>query len=118
MCSSDLYYSGDCVDWGWKYNYNYPPLLKDLRKFVPNWDYNFIEKKDIDPINPIVQLSYVLPLSSLPLVGNKNYHKLVNKYPEYYDNNVELEWAYCKYMWESHAILPEIEIENLNKLLL
>jgi len=112
------YYSGDCVNWSWKYNYNYPPLLKDLKKFVPNWNYNFIEETNDNPIEPVVQLSYVLPLSSLFLVGNKNYHKLVNKYPEYYDNNVELEWAYCKYMWESHAILPEIEIDNLNKLLL
>ena len=112
------YYSGDCPDWGWKYNYCYPPLFKDLKKYVPNWECNLIKQNNNKSIESVIQLAYVLPLNSLKLIGKNNYELLMNKYPEYYDNNAEILWAYCKYMWESHVLLPEIKINNLNELLL
>ena len=112
------YYSGECPDWNWKYNYCYPPLFKDLKKYVPNWECNLIKQNTNKPIKSVIQLAYVLPLNSLKLIGRDNYELLMKKYPEYYDNNAEILWAYCKYMWESHVLLPEIKINNLNELLL
>ena len=29
------YYSHKCPDWRWCYNYNYPPLLQDLIRYIP-----------------------------------------------------------------------------------
>ena len=111
------YYTSGCIDWRWKYNYNYPPLLSDLIKYIPQWECNFLEKKSKNPVTSQVQLAYVLPRSSLYLIPNNKYLTLLKHVPEYYENNGDLQWAFCKYIWESHAVLPDIDIENLEYLL-
>ena len=111
------YYTHGCIDWRWKYNYNYPPLFSDLIKYIPQWDCNFLEKKPKNPVTSQVQLAYVLPRSSLYLIPNNKYLTLLKHVPEYYEDTGELQWAFCKYIWESHAVLPCINIENLEYLL-
>jgi len=111
------YYTKDCPDWKWKYNYKYPPLLEDLIKYVPYFDTEFIELKKECPVKPFVQLAYVLPRNSLDLLPIKIYEELIVNHKEWYRLDYEIIWAYCKYFWESHIVLPDIDIDTLDGLI-
>jgi 5'-3' exonuclease len=95
------YYTDKCVNWHWKYEYNYPPLLEDLNHAVGK-----PVKVDGDngPLHPHTQLCFVLPpkylrdiLPAFP----------IEKYAKYYDSKYEFEWAFCRYFWEAHLVLEE-----------
>ena len=73
------YYTNQCYDWKWKYQYNYPPLLVDLAAHNPKNVY-FLNAV-CNPCTEKEQLNYVMP-------QNKE---------------VSFEWAWCKYFWESHC---------------
>ena len=108
------YYTTGCYDWKWCYRFNYPPLLKDLLKFIPRWDINMLEYND-KAVSPEVQLAYVLPKDSLKLLPTKIYVKLLKEKSHLYKDDCELVWAYCKYIWESHVNLPHIDINDLEE---
>lgn len=106
------YYTSGCLDWRWTYKYNYPPLLIDLFRYVPSFDSKMIKENSNKPVTRIVQLSYVLPPEShllIPDIGSK----LQKEFPQFYEDNPRMIWAYCKYIWESHLMLPHIELEEL-----
>jgi len=109
------YYTTGCYDWRWSYNYNYPPLLTDLIKYVPYFEVDLITIKPKNPVSPLVQLSYVLPKASLDLLPRELYDKLIKTHPDWYKSDCEFIWAYCKYFWESHVQLPEIDIDELEE---
>ena len=103
------YYIGDETDWSWSYKYNYPPLLVDLLQHIPFYDINFISKKNSDFTGEML-LCYVLPSDSLHLISNR----IQNQLPKnWYPDDCEIVWAYCKYFWEAHVILPKINLEKL-----
>lgn len=108
------YYSKGCVDWRWSYKYDYPPLLCDLIKYVPYFDTNLLEVKPKNPVNPLVQLSYVLPKSSHYLLP-PNIRILLKS--EWYNDDCSFKWSFCKYFWEAHVCLPEININELEVLI-
>ena len=107
------YYSIGCSDWTWCYKYKYPPLLEDLIKYIPTSKYEFITLKR-DPITPIEQLCYVLPQNSLQFLP-ENIRKKVN--PKWYKTDCTFTWAFCKYFWEAHVNLPEIDLIDLKDLI-
>jgi 5'-3' exoribonuclease 1 len=107
------YYTSGCADWRWSYQYHYPPLLVDLVKFVPYFDTEFIIYKNPQPIHPLVQLCYVLPKECLHLLPSTLYAYLMENHIKWYRNDCAFLWAYCKYFWESHVLLPEIDINEL-----
>jgi len=112
------YYTSGCPDWSWCYKYDYPPLLSDLIKYVPYFDTNFINtnnaKKSL-AVSPLVQLSYVLPRSSMYLLPDILHRHLINKFPDWYRSDFPLLWAFCKYIWEAHVQFPDIDINELSK---
>ena len=110
------YYTTGCVDWRWHYKYHYPPLLKDLLKYIPYFDGDLLEEKEKAPVLDIVQLSYVLPKNSLYLLPRKIETKLLKEYPDMYKNDFDFVWAYCKYFWECHVDFPEMDINKLESL--
>jgi 5'-3' exoribonuclease 1 len=111
------YYSNGCADWRWNYRYNYPPLLEDLIHFIPLLDTEFISnKKNNTPVSTLFQLSYVLPKTSLHLLPKEIENKLLQDHGEWYNNNCEFVWAFCKYFWESHVVLDEIDVVALDSI--
>jgi len=111
------YYSRGCPDWRWRYRYSYPPLLEDLRVYTPGFQQEMISYKEPDPVKPIVQLMYVLPKSAHALLPEM-YQRRLKTYPfkSWYPEEVEFIWAFCRYFWESHALLPDIDIKKLEQL--
>uniref|UniRef100_A0A6C0HH08 Xrn1 N-terminal domain-containing protein n=1 Tax=viral metagenome TaxID=1070528 RepID=A0A6C0HH08_9ZZZZ len=111
------YYTSGCVDWRWTYKYHYAPLLSDLIKYIPYFDTHLVPVKEKNPVLPIVQLCYVLPKSSHYLLPQKVNALISKSRPEWYSNNCRFQWAFCKYFWESHMDMPEIDIGELEALL-
>lgn len=112
------YYTTGCPDWRWKYKFNYPPLLKDLIKYIPVFNKEFVPNKPANPVSEMVQLCYVLPRSSLNLIPSKLYFELLRHHDEWYKGNCDYVWAYCKYFWESHVEMNEINIDELERFIL
>ena len=57
---------------------------------------------------------YVLPRQSLHLLPSELVEKMnIDNYP----TDCEFVWAYCRYFWESHVELPEIDLEELNSII-
>lgn len=116
------YYTSGCPDWKWKYKYSYPPLFKDIIQFIPrdsprNSLFEFIRPHDNNrPFSPYLQLAYVLPGSQLTLLPSAMKQHILTNYPEYYPHTYEFIWAFCRYFWEAHPILPDYSIDILEKL--
>ena len=126
------YYTDSCMDWRWKYNYHYPPLLKDLAQYTPYGKMSFFEQKHTknnhtklnhtNPLRSLTQLAYVLPPSlHEKLLPFHVYDTLQKKYshcfPQSYNEQgypkLEFQWAFCRYFWEAHVEFPEISQETI-----
>ena len=109
------YYTSGCPDWRWCYKYNYPPLLVDLLTCIPVFETTFVPTKLPNPVSEIVQLCYVLPRSALTLLPQKFREALLVQHDNWYKNDYEFLWAYCRYFWESHVLMNEIDIDELEQ---
>jgi len=107
------YYMAGCIDWKWCYNYHYAPLFKDLVKYIPHMDTQFLKHKEKEPIEDLVQLCYVLPRQNLNLLPVEVNIVLLQRLGHLYGDDYEFKWAYCRYFWESHSELPRLHIETL-----
>ena len=109
------YYTSGCPDWRWRYKYNYPPLLQDLIKHVPVFGCEFVPEKPPSPVADLVQLCYVLPRDNLNLLPPKLVKELLQKHDTWYKGNCDFVWAYCRYFWEAHVEMNEIDIDELEQ---
>ena len=107
------YYTINCPNWRWNYKYTYPPLLQDLIQHIPVFDTTFVATVDPKPVNELVQLCYVLPRSSLHFLPVKLYTELTRRYDHWYKVDCDYLWAYCRYFWESHVEMEEIDLNVL-----
>ena len=110
------YYSSGCIDWRWSYKHHYPPLLKDLLQFIPDTNFHdFLKVVEPQPIRDVVQLCYVLPRPSLQLLPRQVLESL-SKHPNFssmYATNHHINWSFCKFFWECHTEMPELDINEL-----
>ena len=113
------YYSSGCVDWRWSYKHHYPPLLKDLCQFIPDTPcHDFLQVMEPCPIRDAIQLCYVLPRPSLQLLPRQVLEKL-SKHPNFssmYATNHHMNWSFCKFFWEAHTEMPELDIRELEEI--
>jgi 5'-3' exonuclease len=110
------YYTSDCIHWRWKYSYSYPPLLSDLVKYIPNkQNIRFLLPQLQNPFHPTIQLAYVLPPSQHHLLPQALQQKL-HVYSYLYPTEYMFQWAFCRYFWEAHPILPDIPLSLLDEL--
>lgn len=99
------YYVQGCPDWRWHYQYMYTPLWKDVLAVTPYFSTDLLQdvvsSQANAPVNPITQLSYVLPKSCWYLIPNENKLKGILEELESTSHYCH-EWSFCKYFWESH----------------
>lgn len=113
------YYLYGKVDWIWKYEYHYPPLLKDLAPKIPHLSTTFLPTRKSEPVSSLKQLAYVLPPIYHHLLPSKiakqieQYHTGLQKKNEELPT-LQFQWAFCRYFWESHIILPSMPLETLS----
>jgi 5'-3' exonuclease len=98
------YYTYGCIDWKWKYEYMYPPLLQDLVRFIPTTTVllQLLQTQPKSPITPIEQLQYVLPPALQRALIPGHLHSSGNDTDEQVKRGLVIKWAYCKYFWEAH----------------
>jgi len=113
------YYTIGCSDWLWYYKFNYPPLLCDLKRFIPNEEYVFVIENTTQPVHPHLQLAYVLPPNCIDLLPENIRNIIIKDLPEWLDNDkrVTIEYAYCRYLWESHIHINGMDINTLASIL-
>jgi 5'-3' exonuclease len=85
------YYTTGCINWKITYPSMYPPLLVDLAKSIPL--HHQLETNDTR-LTETELLTYVLP----PL-----YYNFIPSGESRMSSLPTLEWAYCRYTWESHV---------------
>ena len=110
------YYTQDCKHWRWRYEYDYPPLLRDLAAAetpLPEVVY-----ESHPPVTAAVQLAYVIPqaLHDTLLDPGMVEELKAAKYADIFARPTNaFQWAFCRYFWESHVHLSPISTSVLNE---
>ena len=87
-----LYYTTGCPNWSIYYPLSYPPLLCDLKHYIP--EVSTLEYND-SKWTETQLLQFVLP---------SNYHRFIEGGVDTETPIPQLEWSYCRYLWESHVL--------------
>jgi len=111
------YYTTGCTNWHWRYEYHYPPLLKDIVMELETA--NDYPQPTTQPYHSSLQLAYVIPLQyhSEYLPADICAFVKDNAYMFYPEiDHLKFEWSFCRYFWESSVELPNIPVVLLEKI--
>jgi len=115
------YYTEGCPHWRWRYAFHYPPLFSDLVNYVPDFETEFITGKEgiNRPFQQQTQLAYVIPQWNHHLLSSKM-RAIIEKcgVNQYYEKcqDLKFQWMFCRYFWESHAVLKELPFNELERM--
>lgn len=112
------YYIEGCCDWRWKYDGHYAPLLSDLVSHIPNKTTSLLRPSTKGAFHPNTQLLYVIPPWNHDEVfgtSNSRIQKIKKVNAGLFREKSELtfQWMFCRYFWESHAKLPEVDLRTM-----
>jgi 5'-3' exonuclease len=109
-----IYYTDKCISWKHYYNFDSPPLIKDIIKYYP-------KNVNIDnchlKLKPIEQLILVIPPKFYSFIMNKNIlNKILTdknfiKIKHLFPNNFDIDKNKETIEWKQHIILPFINYE-------
>ena len=108
------YYTQGCKNWRWSYHYDYAPLLKDLIGNLPYFNTTLVKENNNHITNEPL-LCYVLPRNCLSLLPNNIVQMVKDK--KWYREDAEYVWAFCRYLWEAHVRLPEVRIDEIERII-
>lgn len=104
------YYFQEIPDWNWYYQYDYPPFLSDINKYMINM--NEIKFTKGTPITPLEQLLIILP-SQIHFLLPKVYAKVVtnikSSLTHLYPNDFYVDFLYKHKYYEGIPWLPPME---------
>ena len=90
-------------------------MLQDLIKYIPRFNTESVPNKPQNPVTEIVQLCYVLPGASLNLLPELFANSLLRQHSDWYKDDCDFVWPYCKYFWESHVEMNNSNIKELEE---
>lgn len=111
------YYTGIPVSWEWGYPYHAAPALSDMKKI--EWTESEIcINMDSLIISPIEQLMFILPRSSMHLIGNIYIQKKLYDNKKLYPIEKEIKYSLMnkKYLHEAICYLPYLDLDIIRKL--
>ena len=115
------YYNNKNMNNRISYTFSYGPLLKDLIHYIPLFNSQIIIKTDKiqNDIDVMTQLYFVLPyVNHSEIIPKEIYEKtniaIYETFTQLKNMNFEFNYFLCKYFWESHLNINDINIDNLN----
>ena len=105
------YYTHGCVNWRWTYRHDYTPLLKDLAQATPSFERQMVERQPKQPVHALTLLAYVSPKASIAALLPPDLSSIIlAEHADWYRDDWRFRWAYCRYFWESHAVMADIDL--------
>jgi len=114
-----LYYYQGVKSWRWYYPYNYAPMISDFDNINFNFDdnnlNNIFENDKSEPYSPFQSLLFILPKTSFDLLP-PCYKDFPNQAPEYFPENVEIDYNGKHTPWEAVVLLPFLDEKKVLEL--
>jgi len=108
------YYFDKCPSWDWYFQYDHPPFLSDIKKYLDKININAVSFEEGSALKPFMQLLCVLPQQSNYLLPNKLKNLMTNPksslshlYPLDFDQDFINKHQY----WMGIPLLPSLEID-------
>ena len=114
-----LYYYQGVKSWRWYYPYNYAPMISDFDNINFNYGDNNLNKifegDKSEPFSPFQSLLFILPKTSFDLLP-PCYKEFPNQAPEYFPENVEIDYNGKHTPWEAVVLLPFLDEQKVLEL--
>jgi len=111
-----FYYYQGVKSWRWYYPYNYAPMISDFDNIdFDNKIADIFENDKSEPYSPFQSLLFILPKTSFDLLP-KCYKDFPTQAPEYFPENVDIDYNGKHTPWEAVVLLPFLDEKKVLEL--